>query len=108
MTTNDKEEDTMFARSFVVFSLIGALLLFSGCAGKETMLDKNWGKSFESAKSNQILDPEAGQNLDPVDRFDGQAAERAIGAYRSGFKSKAPGKAYTANPGNIGSTGKKK
>ncbi len=54
----------MLTRCLTLIGLIATLLIASGCGVKETMLDRNWGKSFESAKSNQILNPEAGK--DPV------------------------------------------
>ncbi len=78
----------MLTRCFTLIGLIATLLIFSGCAKKETMLDKNWGSSFESAKQGQILNPEAGRNLDPVVGLDGQAAEITIEEYRKGFKNK--------------------
>ncbi len=95
----------MGARCLIIIGLIAALLIFSGC--EATLLDKNWGKSFESAKSDQILNPEAGQNLNPVVGLDGQAAERTLETYRKGFEQKESEKAYNLNLGSIDSIGKK-
>ena len=96
----------MGTRCLIVIGLIAALSLFSGCGA--TKLDKNWGKSFESAKYSQILNPEAGQNLEPVVGLDGQAAEIALGTYRKGFEQKgSQKKVYNLNIGNIGSTDSK-
>ncbi|MCK5243936.1 MAG: hypothetical protein KAJ90_01595 [Desulfobacterales bacterium] len=80
----------MLTRYVKLIGLITALLIFSGCSSRETMLDRNWGSSFESAKSNQILDPEAGKNLDPVVGLDGQAAGISMEKYRQGFKKEKP------------------
>jgi hypothetical protein len=102
----NKRRGPMRARCFIVIGLIAAMSIFSGCAGT-TMLDKNWGKSLESARSDQILNPEAGQNLDPVVGLDGQAAERTLGTYRQGFEAKKGKKVYNLNLGNIDSIGKK-
>ena len=76
--------------------LIIVLAVFSitlwGCAGnlpeakRAEILDMNWGKSFESAKKNQILNPEAGKNLDPVVGIDGQAAEHSVDNYKESFE----------------------
>jgi hypothetical protein len=55
---------------------------------KETALDKNWGRSFESAKHQQILNPEAGKNLEPVVGLEGPAEERIMEAYISGGECK--------------------
>ena len=95
----------MGARCLIIIVLIAALSIFSGCGA--TQLDKNWGKSFESAKSNQILNPEAGQNLDPVVGLDGQAAEGGLGKYRKGFSPKKGKQTYNLNLGSIGSIGNK-
>ena len=58
------KEDTMLTKCFILLiGLIATLLIFSGCGVKDTMLSRNWGKSFELAKSNQILNPEAGKEV---------------------------------------------
>jgi len=74
---------------------IGLTLLFAmavfGCAGshnyRETELDKNWGRSFESAKHLQILNPEAGRNLEPVVGLVGPAEEITMERYITGEKT---------------------
>ncbi len=75
----------MLTRYLTLIGLIATLLIFSGCA-RETMLSRNWGNSFESAKQSQILNPEAGKNLEPVVGLDGQASENNMEKYREGFK----------------------
>lgn len=94
----------MGTRCLIIIGLIAALSVFSGCGA--TLLDKNWGKSFESAKSNQILNPEAGKNLEPVVGLDGQAAEITLGTYREGFERQAEERAYNLNLGSIDSIGR--
>ena len=97
------------------FTLIGvmitALSFLWGCGGsigqKETMLDKNWGRSFETAKHNQILNPEAEKNLEPVEGLDGQASEGNMEQYIKGFKGKQSKKVYNLNLGSIGGIGQK-
>jgi hypothetical protein len=53
-----------------------------GCAGtatgRQSRLDQNWGRSFESALYNQTLNPEAGKNLEPVEGIDGSAAQGIV------------------------------
>jgi len=80
------KEDTMLTRCFTLIGLIATLLIFSGCGPRETMLSRNWGNSFESAKQSQILNPEAGRNLEPVVGLDGQVAGNNMEKYRQGFK----------------------
>ena len=69
------------------------LALFVGCSGagnnafhKETLLDQNWGRSVETAKYNQILNPDAGKNLTPVEGLDGKAAGNSVEKYENSFK----------------------
>ncbi len=76
--------------------LIVMLGMFSitlwGCAGnlpeskRVQNLEKNWGKSFESAKKNQILNPDAGKSLEPVVGLNGEAAEHGVNKYKESFK----------------------
>ena len=85
--------------------LIIVLAVFSitlwGCAGnlpesqRVDYLEMNWGKSFESAKKNQILNPEAGKSLEPVVGLDGQAAEYGVDKYKKSFEKEVPVKTTT-------------
>lgn len=77
----------------VVIILLGVL----GCSQTKVVpvgqsnLDKNWGRAYESAKYNQILNPGADQNVEPVEGLDGDAAERTMQIYKSGGEaSQAP------------------
>ena len=59
-----------------------------GCAQqtateRQSRLDKNWGRSFETALYNQTLNPEAGNNLEPIEGLEGPAAERVVNDYFS-------------------------
>ena len=76
--------------------LIVALAMFSvslwGCAGnvpeaqRVDYLNANFAKSFESAKNNQILNPDAGKNLEPVVGLNGEAAEHGVDKYNKSFE----------------------
>jgi len=80
--------------SRIAFIALAALLMigFVGCykgdavnpLQQESMLDQNWGRSFEAAKYNQTLNPDADQNLEPVEGMEGPAAERIMGEYIRG------------------------
>lgn len=80
------------------------IALLAGCSSTgnpsygETLLEKNWGRSYETAKYNQILNPEAGKNLNPVEGLDGKAAENSVEKYENSFKKemKQEGTATTA------------
>ena len=54
----------------------------------ESQLDKNWGRSFEAAKYNQTLNPEAEKNLKPVEDLQGPSAERIMQGYEKGGEQK--------------------
>ena len=82
------------------FTLIVLLTVLSltlwGCAGnlpqgkRGDILDMNLGKSLETAKNNQILNPDASENLDPVLGLDGQAAEYTVNKYKKSFEKDVP------------------
>lgn len=71
-------------------SLIGAIMLFaltgSGCT-RPTTLGANTGIAYNLAKQNQILDPVASDNLEPVVGLDGAAAAIEMGTYRKAFEN---------------------
>jgi hypothetical protein len=95
----EREEEDMVTRGLILIALIG--LLFSACARTEKLPDQ-WGDSFKSAKANQILNPEAGKNLQPVTGLDGRAAELALKKYREDFKRRPPRTVYSISIGSIG------
>ncbi len=49
-------------------------------------LTKDFGKSFKEARDNQILNPEASENLEPVEGLDGNAGVNAMGRYHKFFE----------------------
>jgi hypothetical protein len=99
----------MDAKRLIIAGLFAAAVsICSGCGMyKETRLDRNWGKSFESVKTNQILNPKAGENLEPVVGLDGQAAEGAANGYHKSFKPNGSAKSVNLNLGNIDKIGSK-
>ena len=90
----------MVTRCLLIIGLIAGLGMFSGCGGsspyieQESLLDKNWGRSYESAKYNQMLNPDAGKNLEPVAGMDGQAAEKNMEKYRKSEPAKKESQGY--------------
>jgi hypothetical protein len=65
------------------------------------MLDRNWGRSFESAKYNQILDPDAGKKGNPIVGLDGPASQANTAKYREGFTTQSTSQVYDVNLSNI-------
>jgi hypothetical protein len=84
----------MLKRAIRVILGAAMAVAFFGCVknystGGNTELDRNWGKSYETAKYHQILNPEAGKNQEPVEGLDGRADERIMEGY---IKGEAQGK----------------
>lgn len=81
-------------KSHMIWAVILAVfsLTLWGCAGnlpeaeRMHILNDNWGKSFETAKKNQILNPDAGKSLEPVLGLDGEAAEAGVTKYKESFE----------------------
>lgn len=97
----------MIIRKILILTAVAALALTLGCTSvpghkQQKLLEKNWGRSFETAKYNQILNPEAGRHADPVEGLDGEAAEANAAKYLKGFTSEALPPVYDINLNNIG------
>jgi len=95
-------------RHCVMMLLLAFSFLSIGCAGlnqeKVTLsppsrLEMDYGTSFNLMKFNQIADPEAEKNLEPVTGFDGQAAKATLDKYRKDFEKPAEAPAYTLSIG---------
>ena len=83
----------MVKRCLVLFGLAGIFLISVSCVGP-SRLAMDYGTSYKLAKFNQILNPAAEKNLEPVSGFDGGAAQAAIGKYRKGFEEKTQAPTY--------------
>lgn len=69
---------------YLVFVILAAALLAS-CAGK-TRLEQDFGTSQKLAVQNQILNPEAGKNLQPVEGIDPVAGGIILKEYYKSFE----------------------
>ena len=81
----------MLNRYLILITFMSIFLLVLGCSGttpiqEQTLLERNWGRSLESMRYMQMVDPEAGKNLDPVEGLDGNASEHNINKYQNSFK----------------------
>ena len=98
----------MSNKGTVILTLaIMASLLLTGCSN-HSMLSKKWGRSYESASNNQIANPDASKNLEPVEGFDGKAAMKAMDGYQQGCEKQKKETTYNLRLGNIDGIGKKK
>jgi hypothetical protein len=107
-------EETMRLKYIGLMMMTIAGFLIAGCGQNPiqehpTLLEENWGRSFETMKYNQILNAEADKNLDPVDEMDGEAAKATMDGYKAGFtKKKSAGETYNINLGPVSSMGQQK
>lgn len=62
----------------------GLCMIVGGCA--PTTLGENWGTAYQTMRANQVLNPDAGEQLDPVVGQDGRVGATAMEAYRKGFE----------------------
>ena len=59
-------------------------LVVGACA--PTTISPNWGTSYQDARATQVLNPTAGEQLDPVEGQDGTVSAIAMEAYRKTFE----------------------
>jgi len=81
------KEDPMFNKYFKIIGVIAVMLFFSACS--QTCLESNWGNSFRAAKSNQILNPDAGNETNPVEGLEGVTASMIHNKYNEGFSKQS-------------------
>lgn len=63
---------------------VTASLMVGACA--PTTISPNWGTAYQQMRASQVLNPTAGEQLDPVEGQDGVANATAMGAYRKEFE----------------------
>jgi hypothetical protein len=85
----------MLKKYFLIVGIVMGLLFVSGCSGtklsqRESLLDRNWGRSYEAAIYNQMVNPDAYKNLEPVLNLDGAAAGYNVNKYKNSFKAEKP------------------
>ena len=81
----------MLTRCLILIGFISIMTVVLSCSGttpapEQSLLERNWGRSFESMRYMQKVDPEAGKNLDPVLGLDGNASENNVNKYQKSFK----------------------
>ena len=85
-----------------VLALVIAVAFLGGCGTQMSRLEMDYGTSHKLAKFNQVLDPAAEKNLEPVYGLNGQVAEKVIEKYRKGFDRPTQAPTYMINVGGIG------
>jgi hypothetical protein len=94
----------MARQSLLLIGLGMSLVLCVGCAELDpgpSLVAMDYGNSFNLAKQNQILNPGAQDNLDPVAGFDGRAAQKTINRYQKDFEKPTPPPKYVLSVGDL-------
>jgi len=88
----------------VCLSIVAGIAV-TGCTKRPTTLGPDFGLAYTMANDQQTLNPDAGNNLDPVQGLeDGRAAKHTMERYRSSFERPEDYRKPMANPSMI-STG---
>lgn len=66
------------------------ICLLSACAQTTPQWDANFGNSVRAAFAQQIINPDASQNPDPVSGMDGRAARETMDRYQKSFSAPKP------------------
>ena len=65
-------------------------LLAAGCVQRTPFLESQMGNSLSMIKAQQVINPDAGSNADPVAGMDARAANSAQDRYQQSFRAPAP------------------
>ena len=76
-------------RFFSVPCLVLLALVTSAC-GTTPRLDRQFGRSVASLRTQQVINPQASGNRDPVAGMDGRAANAAYETYQKSFTAPMP------------------
>ena len=74
-----------FKRWMIIMGILAICGYNSIYFGGTPNMDKHWGEAYETAKANQVLNPAAENNLEPVEGMDGVSAEKQIDTYHKGI-----------------------
>lgn len=71
---------------------MGVSMMLIGCGLETSRIDADFGTSYQLAKANQILNPDADKNLEPVTGLSAAIAQKVADNYTQGFErtSQAP------------------
>lgn len=70
--------------------LCGLILSASGCAMPPNAQEPPMGATVSLTMAQQVMNPAAGTNHDPVSGLDGQAAKSGFDTYQKSFRAPVP------------------
>jgi hypothetical protein len=68
-----------------ILAMMSLGLVVGACA--PTTISPNWGTAYQNMRAKQVLNPTAGEQLDPVEGQDGKVNATAMEAYRKDFEN---------------------
>ncbi|BBI99777.1 hypothetical protein FGKAn22_14700 [Ferrigenium kumadai] len=82
-----------------------AVAVLAGCTATTTpRLDEKFGEAANMAKAQQVINPDASQNRNPVTGIDGQAANSSIDNYHKAYETPAAAPSGGIGIMNVGTT----
>ncbi|MES2264794.1 MAG: hypothetical protein V4724_40375 [Pseudomonadota bacterium] len=76
-------------RSCLRLACLFCALLLTACASSTPQWDSRFGDAARSAFAQQVIDPQAVRNADPVAGIDGRAARNAQERYQKSYSEPA-------------------
>ena len=73
-----------------LFLVCAGTLLATGCVQRAPFLESQMGQSLSLIKAQQVINPNASSNADPVAGLDAKAAKSAQDRYEQSFKAPQP------------------
>ena len=71
--------------------IAGFIFMGIGCVSspvpEDSLMQRNWGRSYESALYLQTANPDAGKSLEPITGMNGGASENVLEGYENSFES---------------------
>jgi hypothetical protein len=92
-------------RLFCAISVLAALGAIAGCA-TQSKVERDFGTSLRLAVANQVLDPEAGENLTPVEGMSGDVAQKVYERFVKQFEKREKEPSYMFTIGSQGGQSK--
>jgi hypothetical protein len=84
----------MLNRYLLITVMIALVAFIWSCGGtpfhRDSTLNKNWGRSYETAKYNQIVNPEPAKKVDPITGLGGVPSDHNTKKYKDSFKKTEP------------------
>ncbi len=69
---------------------MAALAALSGCAERAPYYQSKFGEAATMVRAQQVIDPDASQNRNPVKGIDGMAGAAATDRYHKSFENPPP------------------